>query len=183
MKIQLASTLPFTPVQLDTRHVTPRRTVGQLHGTQDGVEYRLPVYEFRHSDDDAIHYKVDMSEKVFVDSNHSLSLHAANDNDVEASEGLVWMEHDDSVTYKPYSFLVMNAMSQLVGNWDGVVYRTPSGERLRESAFKATLQIIDACVCPTNGLWVMVQLSGEVSANLPPLNANIRQMGWVPVAS
>jgi len=49
MKIQLASTLPFTPVQLDKRHASPRRTVGQLHGVENGLEYRLPVYEFRHS--------------------------------------------------------------------------------------------------------------------------------------
>lgn len=183
MKIQLASTLPFTPVQLDKRHASPRRTVGQLHGVENGLEYRLPVYEFRHSDDDAIHYKVDLAEKAYLDADHQLSLNAANDDNHDTQPSVIWLEHDDSLSYKPYSFLVMNAMSRLVGDWDGVVYRTPSGERLRESAFKATLQIVDSCVCPSNGLWVMVQLSGENPGNAAPSNADVRQMGWVPVAS
>ena len=95
---------------------------------------------------------------------------------------LVWIDHHEGLTYKPYAFLVMDAMTKLVSQWDGVVYRTPSGERLRESAFAANLQVIDACVSRENGLWVMVSLSGE-SAALNGRNAQaVRQLGWVPVA-
>ncbi len=182
MKIQLASTLPFSPVQLDARHSEPRRTVGQLHGVENGREYRLPVYQFRHSDNDVIHYQVDLSERFEVDTTHELSATAANDSTTAASGELVWIGHNDNLNYKPYAFLVMNAMTQLVGNWDGVVYRTPSGERLRESAFQATLQIVDACVCPKAGLWVMVNLTGDSVSAQSMNKPAVRQMGWVPVA-
>lgn len=182
MKIQLASTLPFTPVQLDARQAEPRRTVGQLHGLENGLEYRLPVYEFRHGDDDAVHYQVILSERVFVQESHTLAVNAANDCSVNEAQERVWIEHDDSLTYKPYAFLVMNAMTKLVSAWDGVVYRTPSGERLRESAFQATLQIVDACVCPEGGLWVMVSLTGDTTTGLSLDNPAVRQLGWVPVA-
>lgn len=181
MKIQLASTLPFTPVQLDSSHPTPRRVVGQLHGTENGAAYSMPVYEFRHSED-IIHYQVDPSERVGLAQDHLLANNAANDSVVTAAQELVWIEHDDSLTYKPYAFVVMNAMTKLVGNWDGVVYRTPSGERLRESAFQATLQIVDACVSPQTGLWVMVNLVGEATGNSAMNSPAVRQMGWVPVA-
>lgn len=183
MKIQLASTLPFTPVQLDPQQATPRRTVGQLHGVEDGVAYCLPVHEFRHGDEDVIHYQVIPSERIYLDVEHQLPVTAANDADAALSNEPVWIEHDDSLTYKPYAFLVMNAMTKLVGEWDGVVYRTPSGERLRESAFQATLQVIDACVCPKGGLWVMVNLTGDTSSGVALDNPAVRQMGWVPVAS
>lgn len=182
MKIQLSSTLPFTPVQLDTHQAEPRRTVGQLHGVEDGLEYRMPVYEFRHGDDDAVQYQVIPSERIFVKAAHALSVNAANDGTADATQGRVWIEHDDSLTYKPYAFLVMNAMTKLVGAWDGVVYRTPSGERLRESAFQATLQVVDACVCPGGGLWMMVSLAGDNTAGLALDNPAVRQLGWVPVA-
>lgn len=181
MKIQLASTLPFSPVLLDTRHPTPRRAVGQLQGVENGVEYSMPVYEFRH-DEDVIHYQVDQSERVSVASAHALSGNAANDSVLNATNELVWIEHSDNVTYKPYAFVVMNAMTRLVGEWDGIVYRTPSGERLRESAFQATLQIVDACVSPQTGLWVMVNLVGEATGNSAMNSPAVRQMGWVPVA-
>ena len=182
MKIQLASTLPFTPVQLDPQQSTPRRTVGQLHGVENGVEYRLPVHEFRHGDGDVIHYQVIPSERICEDAGRKLPLSAANDAKAALSSEPVWIEHDDSLTYKPYAFLVMNAMTKLVGEWDGVVYRTPSGERLRESAFQATLQVIDACVCPEGSLWVMVNLTGDTSNGVALDSPAVRQMGWVPVA-
>lgn len=181
MKIQLGSTLPFTPVQLDSRHPTPRRAVGQLHGVENGVEYSLPVYEFRHSED-VIHYQIDPSERISVEQDHDLASNAANDSRMSAAQELIWIDHEDSLTYKPYAFVVMNAMTKLVGEWDGIVYRTPSGERLRESAFQATLQIVDACVSPQTGLWVLVNVLGETKGS-PAMNSPaVRQLGWVPVA-
>jgi len=95
---------------------------------------------------------------------------------------MVLLEHSDGMTYKPYAFLVMDAVTRLASQGDGGVCRTPSGERLRESAFKATLQIIDACVSPRDGLWVMVSLSGDQSACASLSSKAIRQVGWVPVA-
>ncbi len=182
MKIQLASTLPFSPVQLDARHSEPQRTVGQLHFVEDGREYRLPVYQFRHSDNDVIHYQVAPSERLELNADHTLPATAANDSEAGAQRELVWVEHNDTLNYKPYAFLIMNAMTKLVGEWDGVVYRTPSGERMRESAFQATLQVVDACVCPKAGLWVMVNLTGETASVQSMNNPAVRQMGWVPVA-
>ncbi|MFK7859800.1 MAG: hypothetical protein AB8B64_13315 [Granulosicoccus sp.] len=182
MKIQLASTLPFTPVQLDVRHPTPRRAVGQLHGTQNGVEYSMPVYEFRHFEDE-IEYQVDLSERVSIENDHSLASNAANDNAVNAAPTLTWIAHNDGLSYKPYAFVVMNAMTKLVGEWDGVVYRTPSGERLRESAFQATLQVIDACVSPGTGLWVMVNLVGDTKGGAALDSPAVRQLGWIPIAA
>ena len=183
MKIQLASTLPFTPVQLDSQQATPRRTVGQLHGVENGVEYRVPVHEFRHGDEDVIHYQIIPSERICLDAGYELPVTATGDAAAALSDKPVWIEHHDSLTYKPYAFLVMNAMTRLVSEWDGVVYRTPSGERLRESAFQATLQIIDACVCPKGRLWVMVNLTGDTSSAVALDNPAVRQMGWVPVAA
>lgn len=182
MKIQLASTLPFTPVQLDARHTSPRRMAGQVQGVENFLEYRLPVYQFRHDDQGSIQYQVDLNEKVFIDEDLPLSARAANDSSVTGPAELVWIDHEDALTYKPYSFLIMDAMTRLVGTWDGVVYRTPSGERLRESAFQATLQIVDACVCPRDGLWVMVSLAGDSSAGAALNGKGLSQMGWVPIA-
>jgi len=181
MKIQLASTLPFTPLQLDPNHSSPRRSVGQLQGLDNNVEYRLPVYEFRH-EEELVYYKVDLSERVNVEQEGSVSNGVDVSKAVSATQDIEWIEHTDSLSYKPYAFVVMNAMTKLVADWDGVVYRTPSGERLRESAFQATLQVIDACVSPQTGLWVMVNLQGDTVGSATMSNAPIRQMGWVPVA-
>jgi len=181
MKIQLSSTLPFTPVQLDAHHVQPRRAVGQLNGTEQGREYRMAVYEFRHSDDDTIHYQVDPNERVYLDEICETFEAAVESRPTAVPESLEWVQHNDSLAYKPYSFLVMNAITKLVANWDGVVYRTPSGERLRDTAVNATLQVIDACVCNRFGLWVMVNLAGDKTA-AENLNAGgNRQLGWVPL--
>lgn len=197
MKIQLVSTLPFTPVQLDSRHIEPRRAVGQLHGSIDvgnkgsddgsggasegARDYVLPVYEFRHNSDDTIDYQVNLSERAFINGEHELSLNAANDQDVNGGQTLQWVRHVDGLSYKPYAFLVMDAMKNLLGDWDGVLYRTPRGERLRESAFQATLEVMDACVCSKHGLWVMVSLTGEQSSVVTSSPA-MHQLGWVPVA-
>ncbi len=184
MKIQLASTLPFTPVQLDSRHVEPRRSVAQLQTHSNGIDFVQPVYEFKHSDDEVVSYLVDPTEKVQIESQHSLSITAANDNYAKVESEMIWIEHNDSMTYKPYAFLVMSAITQLVSKWDGVVYRTPSGERLRESAFQATLQVVDACVCPQGRLWVMVNLTSENASGAVLQNRTaVRQLGWVPVAA
>ncbi|MFK8082370.1 MAG: hypothetical protein AB8B97_18950 [Granulosicoccus sp.] len=180
MKIQLASTLPFTPVQMDIRHPTPRRSVGLLFGLEDGVEYSLPVYEFRHCED-MIEYQVNPAERVNAETGESLLPLSAAGSVFDAARPLVWIEHEESLSYKPYSFVVMNAMTKLVGEWDGVVYRTPSGERLRESAFQATLQIIDSCVSAKSGLWVMVNLVGETKTGAALDSPAVRQLGWVPV--
>lgn len=183
MKIQLASTLPFTPVQLDSQHAEPRRSVAQLQTHSNGVDFVQPVYEFRHTDDDVVSYLVDPSDKMKIESQHALSVTAANDNCATADSELIWIEHTDSMTYKPYAFLVMSAITQLVSQWDGVIYRTPTGERLSESAFEATLQVVDACVCPQGSLWVMVNLTSEsVSGDVAQNRTAVRQMGWVPVA-
>lgn len=183
MKIQLASTLPFTPVQLDSQHAEPRRSVAQLQTHSNGVDFVQPVYEFRHTDDDVVSYLVDPSDKTQVDQQHSLSVTAANDSSAAADSELIWIEHTDSMTYKPYAFLVMSAITHLVSKWDGVIYRTPSGERLHESAFEATLQVVDACVCPLGRLWVMVNLTGESASGAVLQNrTTVGQMGWVPVA-
>ncbi len=181
MKIQLSSTLPFTPVQLDAHHVQPRRAVGQLVGLEQGREYRTAVYEFRHSDEDVIHYQVDPNERVYLDEESSSVEPVMAARQTSVPESLDWLGHDDSMSYKPYSFLVMNAMTKLAANWDGVVYRTPSGERLRDTAMNATLQVLDACVCNRFGLWVMVNLTGDKNAADSLGTSQNRQLGWVPL--
>jgi len=179
MKIQLSSTLPFTPVQLDARHVQPRRAVGQLMGADEsGREYRTAVYEFRHSDDDVIHYQIDPNERVYLDEINGAETSPTTGRSTSVPESVEWVEHCDGLSYKPYSFLVMNAMTKLVANWDGVIYRTPRGERIRDTALNATLQVIDACVCNRFGLWGMVNLSSEKATADSPLGVN-RQLGWV----
>jgi len=181
MKIQLASTLPFSPVQLDPSHTSPRRTVGTLHGSENGVEYRLPVYEFRHCED-VVHYRVELSGRLDPGLVQAPGAVASTTNTACDEPNLVWVEHNDTLTYKPYAFVVMNAMTRLVGEWDGIVYRTPSGERLRESAFQATVQVIDACVSPESGLWMMVNLTGQAKRSAALDSPAVRQMGWIPVA-
>lgn len=180
MKIRLASTLPFTPVQLDAHRVQPRRAVGQLNGVDQGREYLTPVYEYEYRTDDVVQYLVDPAERVFIDQPHELPAQAANDGDIQAEPQLMWIEHDDSLNYKPYAFLVMNAMTRLVGDWDGVVYRTPSGERLSDSAWHATLQVVDTCVCARTGLWAKVQLQGdaEVGKTIDE-EPELSQEGWI----
>lgn len=178
MKIKLASTLPFTPVQLDPAHESPRRAVGQLQGIDCGREYRMPVYDYRYSEDDVVHYQIDPAERDYLDQVHERT-EPGSDSDQRSELSLVWIDHDDSLNYKPYAFLVMSAITRMVGKWDGIVYRTPSGERLRESAWHATLQVVDACVCSKTGLWAMVQLSAE-TAEVSKTNApQFKQMGWV----
>lgn len=179
MKIKLASTLPFTPVQLDNRHESPRRAVGQLQGIKGDREFCIPVYEYQYGIDDVIHYRIDPTERVYLDQRHDLPVNAANDGELRNEQSLIWIEHDDTLNYKPYAFLVMNAMTRLVGDWDGIVYRTPSGERLRESAWHATLQVVDACVCSQTGLWAMVQLSAETSDLANAKTCAFSQLGWV----
>ena len=180
MKIQLASTLPFTPVQLDARHVQPRRAVGQLLGLDGGREFRTAVYEFRHNDQDVIHYQVDPEERVYLDELNTMDAPKLPGRSASLPESLEWVEHHDGLSYKPYSFLIMNAMTKLVADWDGVVYRTPRGEQLRESALNATLQVIDACVCNRFGLWGMVNLTGDQNSADSQHDAT-RQLGWVPL--
>ena len=182
MKIQLASTLPFTPVQLDPDHPSPRRVVGMLSVMQDGKEFQTPVYEFRHDENDAIQYRVDPTEATFIGTSSTVDQTPASGPVLlTAASKMVWIDHRDTMTYKPYAFVVMDAMTRLVGAWDGIVYRTPSGERLRESAFQATLQIVDACVTRKDGLWVMVSINGE-SVHTTSMNPRaVHQMGWVPV--
>lgn len=185
MKIQLSSTLPFTPVQLDSRHEAPRRAVGQLFGFDGAREFRTAVYEFRHDENEQIQYQVDARERVYLDEL------AANDADVpvvaeaaasdSADSSLEWVMHDDSLTYKPYAFLVMNAMTRLVGEWDGVVYQAPSGERLRDSVWNATLQVVDACVCNKLGLWVKVNMAAEKDTANDAVQSVSRSLGWVPL--
>lgn len=182
MKIQLSSTLPFTPVQLDSRHAVPRRAVGQLHGSDGSREYRTAVYEFRHGDEDQIHYQVDPRERVYLDDGVDMGAEATVMTAAPVSaDSLEWVLHDDSLTYKPYAFLVMNAMTRLVGDWDGVVYQTPRGERLHDCVANATLQVVDACVCNQFGLWAQVNMSADqgtsidADATVPP------QLGWVPL--
>ncbi|MFT6302489.1 MAG: hypothetical protein ACI9XK_000192 [Granulosicoccus sp.] len=184
MKIQLSSTLPFTPVQLDARHVQPRRAVGQLMGVEGGREFRTAVYEFRHSNDDVIHYQIDPNERVYVDEINESDAVALIGRETSVPESVEWVEHHDGLSYKPYSFLVMNAMTKLVADWDGVVYQTPRGERLGETALNATLQVIDACVCNRFGLWGMVNLTSEKTSADPhtvALDSGNRQLGWVPL--
>lgn len=181
MKIQLTSSLPFSPVQLDAKHISPRRVVGQLQGMEGGQEYTQAVYQFRHGDEDQIHYQINPNERVYLSNDVDLNSGPVSMQPASIGESLVWVEHDDTLVYKPYAFLVMNAMTKLVGDWDGVVYRTPSGERLRESAWHATLQVIDACVCNKFGLWVMVNLIGEKGGALPTSNPAVRQLGWIPL--
>lgn len=181
MKIQLTSSLPFSPVQLDAKHVSPRRVVGQLQGMDEGREFTQAVYQFKHSDDDRIHYQVDPNERVYPSEDTDCHNQVLSNQTASIAESLIWLEHDDTLAYKPYAFLVMNAMTKLVGDWDGVVYRTPSGERMRESAWHATLQVIDACVCNKFGLWVMVNLIGEKGSVLPSSNPAVRQLGWIPL--
>lgn len=180
MKIKLASTLPFTPVQLDAHSLLPRRAVGQLNGIERGREYLLPVYKYEYRTDDVVQYLVDPAERVFIDQQHDLSAQAANDGDLQSDLELEWVEHDETQSYKPYAFLVMNAMTRLVGDWDGVVYRTPSGERLSESAWHATLQVVDTCVCVRTGLWAMVQLQTDTdrAESVDGLD-ELYQTGWV----
>ncbi|MGQ7845860.1 hypothetical protein ACUNV4_15355 [Granulosicoccus sp. 3-233] len=185
MKIQLSSTLPFTPVQLDSRHDAPRRAVGQLFGFDGTREFRTAVYEFSHGDDDRIQYQIDPRERVYLDDV------AANDADApalpvdtsdnEPDGSLEWVTHDESLTYKPYAFLVMNAMTKLVGQWDGVVYQAPSGERLRDSVWNATLQVVDACVCNKLGLWVKVDMAADKGTANETVQAASRSLGWVPL--
>ena len=181
MKIKLSSTLPFSPVQLDSHHAQPRRAVGQLSGMDGDREFSTAVYQFGHADDDTISYQVDPSERVYLDE----ETHASDKGRASrAGESLEWVTHDDSLSYKPYAFLVMNAMTKLVANWDGVVYHTPSGEKLRDTAVHATLQVIDACVCNRFGLWVMVNLSADKhDSSSPQLKSGSRQLGWVPLLS
>ncbi|NND92620.1 MAG: hypothetical protein HKN42_17335 [Granulosicoccus sp.] len=181
MKLQLSSTLPFTPVQLDCRHSAPQRAVGQLHGLDGAREYRTAVYAFRHDENDHIDYQIDPEERVYLDQLPD-SVATTDCACTASSEArLQWVEHDDSLTYKPYAFLVMNAMTRLVGEWDGVVYQTPSGERLGESVWNATLQVVDACVCNRIGLWVMVQLAGEKGMPEDQDLAATHPLGWVPL--
>lgn len=174
MKIQLSSTLPFSPVQLDAQHAQPRRAVGQLSGTDGDREFRNAVYQFRHADDDTIYYQVDPRERVYLDDvpNNPVTRDSSSAA-LSSTDNLEWVEHNDSLSYKPYAFLVMNAMTKLVANWDGVVYRTPSGERLRDTALNATLQVMDACVCNRFGLWVKVNLCADKQES--------RELGWVPL--
>ncbi|ASJ71550.1 hypothetical protein [Granulosicoccus antarcticus] len=179
MKIQLSSTLPFTPVQLDSRHAVPRRAVGQLHGSDGTREYQTAVYEFRHGEQDQIHYQIDPQERVYLDEKADKS--AASSSQTVAA-ALEWVSDDESLTYKPYAFLVMNAMSKLVGAWDGVVYQTPSGERLHDTLGDATLQVVDACVCNESGLWAQVNMTAEEAGSPVGSDAVIsRQSGWVPL--
>ena len=183
MKIQLASTLPLSPVQLDPRHPEARRVVGMLHAIQGDTECRIPVYEFRHDENDAIQYQVAVSDCSAIGQDNCLVEGALNSN-YDESDGvseLVWIDHNDRLSYKPYAFLVMDAMTRLADAWDGIVYRTPSGERLRESAFQATLQIVDACVSQKDGLWIMVNVSGESVSGSPVKSRAVHQLGWVPV--
>lgn len=179
MKIQLSSTLPFTPLQLDSRQKDGRRAAGQLFGVDAGREYRLAVYEFRHDEQDNVSYLVDPDARVWLEEGAAID-EALPMIDAEADEqnSLVWIDHDESLTYKPYSFLIMNAMSRLVGSWDGVVYQTPSGERLRDTVMNATLQVVDACVCKRQGLWAQVSLAGDRAANDRAASA---PFGWVPL--
>jgi hypothetical protein len=100
---------------------------------------------------------------------------------LDGESALVWIEHEDHLEYKPYAFLIMNALTRMIGAWDGVVYRTPSGERLRESAWHATLQVVDACVCTQTGLWAMVQLSAEPRDGAGGDGVELTQLGWVPL--
>lgn len=182
MKIKLTSTLPFTPVQLDAKHASPQRVVGQLHGMSGDREYRTAVYKFRHGDNDQIHYQIDAANgRVYLDQMSEPSTPDPSHIKSPVVDNLQWIEHDDSLSYKPYSFLVMNAITKLVGNWDGVVYSAPSGERLRDSAWHATIQVVDACVCHKFGLWVRVALSGDKVAPMASGAIPARQMGWVPV--
>ena len=183
MKIRLASTLPLTPVQLDPRHASPRRVVGELHGVQHGRDFKTPVYEFRHDDNDRIEYKVDPLEKIWTDSLAPVSgsCHDRSGMEARTASDLIWLEHDESVNYKPYAFVVMDAMTRLAAAWDGVVYRSPHGELLRESAFQASLQIVDACVSSKDGLWIMVSISGESSTGSSINSSAVHQLGWVPV--
>lgn len=181
MKIQLSSTLPFTPLLLDSRQAEGRRAAGQLFGVENGREYRNAVYQFRHDDQDRISYLVDPQERVYLEDP------AANEAVMQpesvsssASGELQWIDHEEGLTYKPYAFLVMNAMSQLVGQWDGIVYQAPSGERLRDAVWNSTLQVVDACFCNRLGLWVKVNLAGERTANDPQVSG-ATALGWVPL--
>ena len=97
------------------------------------------------------------------------------------AETLEWVLHDDSLTYKPYAFLVMNAMTKLVGDWDGVVYQTPRGERLKDSGSNATLQVVDACVCNQFGLWAQVNMTAGQGAYIGADVKVSHQLGWVPL--
>ena len=183
MKIQLASTLPFSPVQLDPGQPEPRRVVGMLRGIQGETECRIPVYEFRHDENDAIQYQVDPTDCSAAGRENCVveELLKLKPGEARAVSNLVWIDHNDELSYKPYAFLVMDAMTRLADAWDGIVYRTPSGERLRESAFQATLQIVDACVSRKDGLWIMVNVSGESVSGSPMKSRAVHQLGWVPV--
>lgn len=189
MKIKLASTLPFTPVQLYAHHPSPQRAVGQLQGAMAGREYRQPVYEYRYSDDDTVSYLVDPAECVFdcrpEDSSSAPEAAALS----WENRALEWVAHHDAVAYKPYAFAVMHAMTELVGAWDGVFYRTPHGtplgkplgERLKAPAGHAILQIVDTCVCTRTGLWALVQLCSEAGDAGQINDAQLAPTGWVPL--
>lgn len=180
MKIQLSSTLPFTPLQLDSSPAQPRRVVGQLFGKVEGCEFSQAVYQYRHSDNDTVHYQVDPRERIYLDQTPPGTECNSGTQAAEAGESLQWILHTDALTYKPYAFLVMNAITRLVADWDGVVYRTPSGEQLQDTARDNTLQVVDACVSDQCGLWVMVNMTDQQGTAALGSNGN-RQMGWVPV--
>ncbi|MFK7889741.1 MAG: hypothetical protein AB8B63_02910 [Granulosicoccus sp.] len=181
MKIKLASTLPFTPVQLYPHHPSPQRAVGQLQGWVAGSEYSQPVYEYRYSDDDTVSYLVDPAECVFFGSEADSASAPEPTSLSWEDRSLQWVEHHDGVVYKPYAFTVMNAMTKLVGAWDGVVYHKPLGERFEASMGHATLQIVDTCVCTRTGLWALVQLYAEADNAGHTSDAQLSPTGWVPL--
>jgi len=113
MKIQLSSTLPFTPVQLDAHHVQPRRAVGQLMGSEEGREYRTAVYEFRHSDDDTIFYQIDPNERVYLDEISDSDRLKPEARSTAVPEVLEWVPRVASVFVKPRSM-------QLCKSWTPV---------------------------------------------------------------
>jgi len=185
MKIQLSSTLPFTPVQLDSRHAAPRRAVGQLFGFDGSREFRTAVYEFSHDEHDQIQYQIDTRERVYLDdlaaNDTDVGIHSSDASGNGSENSLEWVMHNDSLTYKPYAFLVMSAMTKLVGDWDGVVYQAPSGERLHDPVWDATLQVVDACVCDKQGLWVKVNMAAEKGTANESVQPASDALGWVPL--
>ncbi len=141
----------------------------------------MTVYEYYYGEDDIVRYRVE-SEEAAISRTKSVDNPFVGSLCAESDLELIWIEHDQRFTYQSYAFLVMNALSELVGDWDGIVYRSPRGERLHESLWQATLQVVDSCVCNRTGLWAMVQLNAEATDSNVIEKAAVSQVGWVRLA-
>jgi len=159
MKIRLINKEAMSPLLVDKREGSARRVSGLLEMTVEQGSWTEVVYGFRHLED-----------KVWYQLR------------TVSTQTLVWVAHEESMSYQPYAPVVVSALSQLPTHWDGVMYRYADKAYQYIATRKRVMTVMGSYLSHSHDLWFLVNLSAEAEP-WGHSNCDVHPIiGWIAAA-